>query len=304
MNRLCTLLLFLISLSASAQQWKGTVLDSATRTPLPYATILFDHQQKVVYSDSTGHFTLDKDSLLGSDSIRIEYLGFATRRMDCKSLRKYPDILMVSEKNELPPVSVSNCTKIKKMVINKRPGRIDDYLGPGPETRIIILGRYPGNKNKEGFIRQIQFYAGNFIRQVQVPVRLRWYEWNQQAGIPGRELTASSTIFYLYRKGWNNFTIPDGLVYFPPEGLVLGLEYIYPMEFAREYFSLSTSQQKVSWLSQMDHRWSLGMQYVKDPTQRGFYIINNEKVQEYQSRGLHSYIRPALKFTVYRCIKE
>ena len=293
----------LIHFTVAAQQLQCRVIDSETGQPLSYATILLNHQSRVVYTDSTGLFFLNKDSLHTGDSICVIYLGFEKFCVAVDSLTGKNRFLLVSERNELNPVTVSNCQKFRNYLINRRTGSIDNYLGPGPETKIIIIGRYPGKNNREGYIRQLRIYAGTFNGKARVPVRLRWYQWDAAHGMPGKELTSRNILLYPYQKGWNSFPLPADAIYFPPEGIVFGLEFIYPMEFVQEYTRLVTTREKADWLMQMEHRWSLGMQTVRDNTQRGFYIINNDGVMAYASRGNNYFIKPAIKFMIARCEK-
>ena len=82
---------------------------------------------------------------------------------------------------------------------------------------------------------------------------------------------------------------------------MLGLEFIYPVEFEKQFISLSTVEQQGRWLMDMNHRWSLGMETSKDWDHRGFYSINNGPVQAYSNRKNDLYIKPALKFTIAVC---
>ena len=287
-----------------AQQISGKVVDAATGVPLPYATVLYAFQKKILYTDSSGNFSLDKVALASNDSIFIQYLGYKKQAVPVTELNNNQVFKMSSQTEELKPVIVSSCKTLREYVLNKRTGSIKNYLGPGPETKIIILSRYLNNRSKEGYIKAVEFFNGIYNQKVNVPIRLRWYEWDDIEKMPGKELTNTNIFVFPYQKGWNTFTIPENSIYFPKNGVVFGFEFIYPVEFEKQFTSLATIAQKQQWLQDMNHRWSLGVQMVKDSTLTGFYIINNGAIQKYSGRGRNSYLRPAVKFTVANCIKS
>ncbi len=166
----------------------------------------------------------------------------------------------------------------------------------------MIIGRYLSTKDAEGYIKQLEIYAGNFNANIHVPVRLHWYAWDSLNNTPGVELTSSNIVVYPYQQGWNSFALPGNDVYFTGGGIVIGLEFIYPVEYMRQYNSLPTVDQKAAWLMDMNNRWSIGMQITKDAGQTGFYQVNNLVVRKYNSRGRNLFIKPALRFTVQKCL--
>lgn len=286
-----------------AQQITGKVLDATTNKPLGYATVIYNQQKNILYTDSTGSFLLNKDSLNSKDSIYIEFLGYKRLAVAVDKLKTDNTFRLGQQTNQLAPVVVANCTKYRDVTINKRVGRITDYIGPGPETKFIILGRYSSGDEVNGYIKTIDIYAGKFNEGVHVPVRIRWYDWDSTANMPGRELTTASIIVYPYKKGWNSFALPYNTVYVERASIVIGLEFIYPVEYMQQYKTLQNDEQKINWLTDMNNRWSVGIQATKYADDAGFYLVNNLPVQKYNSRGRNLYIKPAIKFTVTECVQ-
>lgn len=298
----CLLLLFLLlALKSFSQNVHVTVIDSATGRPLPYAAILYNNNKSFLYTDSAGAFTLNIDSLKKTDTLYIEFLGYKPVFVAANSLQEQTVIKMVQQPTELNPVVVSNCRRIQNYVLNRRVGAIKNYIGPGPETKIIIVGHYLNKKQKAGYIQSISFYDETYSGKVIVPVRLRWYEWNEVTQKPGKELTSTNIIIYPYKKGWNEFTMPEKTAYYPLNGIVFGFEFIYPVEYVYQYRMIGSPEQKLSWLSDMSHRWSLGMQTSRDEEQNGFYSINNNAFESYSERSNRFYMKPAIKFVVAHC---
>ncbi len=136
-----------------------------------------------------------------------------------------------------------------------------------------------------------------------MPVRFRWYEWDTGNNRPGRELTDTNILVYPYKNGWNEFKIPANTLFCSSGGIVFGLEFIYPAEYEQHYKTIKSTDEKIKWLNDMQNRWSLGMQIIRDAAQRSFYIINNKPLNEYTGRAFEEYIRPAVKFTFTACKK-
>lgn len=303
MNKLLLLLFLLFTLPALSQNIRGVVTDSSTGQSLPYALVFYNHHQSFLYTDSAGQFSISKDSLLLNDTLFFQFLGYKQLNAPVANLQLNNVFRLISQPTTLAPVTVSNCRKMKNYTLNKNVGVVKNYIGPGPETKMIIAGRYLNKKQRNGYVKRIQFYDETFNGAVVVPVRLRWYEWDESKQLPGKELTNKNVVVYSYKKGWNSFAVPDTSIYFPADGFVFGLEFIYPVEFANQYKRLSSANEKMQWLSDMNHRWSLGMEVTRDERQQGFYAANNEVFQSYDARGKGFYMKPAIKFIVSHCVK-
>ena len=301
MKNCLLLILMLITFKCFSQNIRGNVVDSATGRPLPYAAILYNNNKNFLYTDSAGSFVLNADSLKKTDTLFIEFLGYKPLYVSASSLHANEVIKMVQQASELNPVIVSNCRRMKTYTLNNRTRGIRNYLGPGPETKIIIVGHYLNKKQKAGYIKKISFYDETYSGKVVVPVRLRWYDWNEVTQSPGKELTSTNIIIYPYKKGWNDFTMPANTAYFPVSGIVFGFEFIYPVEFVEQYRMIASTSEKLSWLSNMTHRWSLGMQTSRDEEQNGFFSINNHAFERYNERSDRFYMKPAIKFEISHC---
>ncbi len=303
MSRIAVIILLLATMQLHAQKITGKVTDALTNKPLGYATVYFNFEKSLLYTDSLGNFTLNKDSLDKKDTLYIQYLGYKKLPFAVQRLAADNIFRMVEVSQELEPVVVTNCHNFKESWINRRIGKIKDYIGPGPETRFIIIGRYAGNKKIEGYLKQLEIYAGDFNAQIHVPVRVHWYGWDTLNNMPGKELTTGNVIVYPYQQGWNSFALPANSIFLNGGSIVLGLEFIYPVEYMKLYNALPTVDEKADWLMNMKNRWSLGMQTTKEEDQSGFYQVNNYEARRYNSRGRNLYIKPAIRFTVVKCLE-
>jgi CarboxypepD_reg-like domain len=301
MKRLFPVFLLFCFQIAKGQTITAKVIDASTNRPLSYAIILFQFQQRVVYTDPNGYFSLSVDSLNQRDSIIVQYLGYRKLSVDVSNLKDGMVLKMIPEMLSLQPVTVSSCRSTDEHTLNKKIGNIKQYIGPGPETRLVIISRYNNIYGTRGYVKKVSILIDEKAPTRHVPVRLHWYEWNTDAKMPGDELTDTNLLVYPYKKGWNDFEIPDYLIPLPPDWIVFGLEFIYIPEYKKHFDTLKSSQEKLQWLNDIKNRWSLGMQYVRDENETGFYIINNGAITRYNKKYDRYFIRPAIKFTIKVC---
>jgi len=301
MKNLFVVILLLCFQIANGQTITARVVDASNKKPLSYAIILFQYEQKIAYTDINGYFTLPADSLIKNDSITIQFLGYRKLSIGVRDLKDSMILKMMQEIQSLQPVTVSSCRNTKEYLLNKKTGRIKQYIGPGPETRLIIISRYNNISGMHGYIKKTSILIDEKTLALQVPVRLHWYEWNADTQKPGKELTDTNILVYPYTKGWNDFEIPDYTIPASKDWIVFGLEFIYTPEYKQHFDALKSEQEKLQWLNDMQNRWSLGMQYVRDENEGGFYMINNGAITPYSKKYDRYFIRPAIKFTIKAC---
>lgn len=301
MKRLLPLLLIICSLFAKSQVITPRVVDAANNKPLAYAIVVYDNKQRVTYTDINGYFSLTADMLKKDDSLVIQYLGYITQIIRGGNLYNGFIIKMMQEDQSLQPVFVTNCPRFEQFTINRKKGKIKQYVGPGPETRLVIMSRYYNTTGRNAYLKKISLLLDEKSPNLQIPIRLRWYEWDADAKMPGKELTDTSIIVYPYKAGWNEFEVPDKTIEFPKDWVVFGFEFIYPPEYAEQFKTLNTTDEKLKWLNDMDHRWSLSMQYVNNEDEGAFYILNNADIAQYSKKFERYFMRPAARFTILFC---
>lgn len=203
---LCILSTFFL-INLKAQSVTAKVVDSATLTPLTFASIIFNNKTDVVYSDENGIFSLNKDSLQKGDRLYIQYLGYSDLMLPAEDLKNNTMLEMQSNQENLAPVVVSGCKKFRTYVINKRGGRIHHYIGPGPETKFVIIAKYNNRTGRGGYVNKVSVYIDEISSKIKIPIRFHWYEWDDETETPGEELTDKNIIVYPYKDGWNDFDI-------------------------------------------------------------------------------------------------
>ena len=301
MKKLITVFLLLLGTLAKSQTITAKIIDSVSLRPLSYAIVIYHNNEKVIYSDISGHFTLALDSLTTNDNLEIQFLGFRKYHISKSSLYDGIVIKMSPEMQELNPVIVTNCRRFEEFTLNKKTVHIRNYIGPGPETRLVIISRYYNSTGRNSFVNKMSIYIDEKSPNLQIPIRLRWYEWDNEKRMPGKELTDTNIVVFPYKEGWNDFDIPANTINCPKSWVVFGIEFIYPSDYKLQYDTLKSGDDKIKWLSDMQNRWSLGLQYVTEEDEGGFYIVNNGSIQRYNKKYDRYFLRPAIKFTISFC---
>ncbi|MEP7318089.1 MAG: hypothetical protein ABI921_05100, partial [Panacibacter sp.] len=152
MKKLMPLILLCCFHIAHAQTITARVIDGSNNKPLGYAIVLYHNQQNVVYTDAGGYFSIHADSLLKNDLLTVQFLGFQKFSIAAKDLKDGLLIKMIPDMQSLQPVIVSNCRKTTTYELNKKKGRIKQYIGPGPETKLVIISRYDNISGRVGYI--------------------------------------------------------------------------------------------------------------------------------------------------------
>ena len=301
MKRVLPVILLLCFHVAGAQTITPRVVDSVNSKPLAYAIVIYNHNRQVTYTDGNGYFSLELDSIKTDDVVKVQFLGYKQAQLHPSVLRAGLIIKMQREEQSLQPVIVSNCLRTEEFTLNRKVKKVKQYIGPGPETRLVIMSRYYNISGRNSFVKRVSILLDERSPNMQIPIRLRWYEWDNDAHQPGKELTDTSIVVYPYKEGWNEFDVPANTIECPSDWIVFGIEFIYPPEYKKQFDKLGNSDEKLKWLNDMGHRWSLGMQYVGTEDEGSFYIVNNDTMQQYSKKYERYFMRPAVKFTITYC---
>src|SRR4051812_41881145 len=105
MKRLVALMLLFCFQIVKGQTITARVIDVSNNKPLSYAIVLFQHQQRVVYTDPNGYFSLPVDSLNKNDSVVIQFLGYRKLFVAANNLTNGMVLKMIPEMLSLQPVT-------------------------------------------------------------------------------------------------------------------------------------------------------------------------------------------------------
>jgi hypothetical protein len=123
------------------------VIDSASGTPIPYATVAI--QGRGVITDREGRFELHNATAAPTDSVTISHVGFDTETRTVGDLATNPDIPLQQGVYNIEPITVTN-----------------------RRSRLTKLGHSSSGIGEGGWFNEEATKAGN-IREAGVPIKIR-----------------------------------------------------------------------------------------------------------------------------------
>ena len=301
MKTITTFVTFLFpSFLCLAQFTNCKVADVDTRLPLYYATVYYGKQPTVTFSDSLGNFFVQSEILEQADSVRIEFIGYESLIITSKSIIEGKEFFLKKKNFILQDAVVKNCSEYKEKEIDYRYAKMKAHFTAFAQS-ISYLGYYNNRENITGYVSQIKFHVQNvpFIHQnLLIPLRLRWYKWNGEALMPGQELTDTSLLIYAYKKGWNTILIPDKTIYFGEDGIVMGIEFLYPSSLQKQAALITDFKKRNAYLNQ----FALHIGMVNDKTKSEGFTKLKDTIRRFCFTDL-IFIKPALNLTIKVCTK-
>ena len=110
-------LLLLAGFFANGQTKIIKVIDSLTKEPIPYATVLFSNNTGII-TDDNGRFELLEEQSRNNDSIYVSFIGFKTLSRELSSLK---DSLLILSPNpiELNEIVLTNREYSAEEIVRK-----------------------------------------------------------------------------------------------------------------------------------------------------------------------------------------
>ncbi len=150
---------------------KGTVLDSKSKEPLPYANIYVLNTTNGVISNETGNFSLNIAGIKESDTVCFQYIGYRTKNISFKQLQDSFTILLEEELFNLSETlvfgSIPNLKDIVKKVIENKDV---NYKKTNSKLKVFIRKRENSDiKNFDLDLRKTSFdeLDENLIRTIE-----------------------------------------------------------------------------------------------------------------------------------------
>jgi hypothetical protein len=108
----------------SAIEIKGLVLDSATKAALPYANIYILNSNKGMISNEQGQFSISRAGLKESDTLRFQYIGYASKKIRLSDLDASSKVYLKEEITNLSEALVfgnapNPASIVKKVLLYK-----------------------------------------------------------------------------------------------------------------------------------------------------------------------------------------
>jgi len=140
-------LLILLSFSSIliSQNYKGRILDSVSKQPIPYTAIQFNTSTNGVISNLDGSFSIYIENPNQSDVFNISCLGFASKTISIKELNEHGNIICLGE----------YLNQLDTVVLTKNNPGADSIISRA--NRNIKTNYYPNNASYKIFHRSTTY---------------------------------------------------------------------------------------------------------------------------------------------------
>jgi hypothetical protein len=142
------LLLFILLCFSSlltSQNYSGSIFDSISKQPIPYAAIQFNASTNGVISNLDGDFSIYLENTNETDVINISCLGFTSKSISIKALNAHGNIIYLSEHLNL----------LDTVILTKSIPNIDSIITR--TNRNIKTNYFPNNKKYKIFHRSTAY---------------------------------------------------------------------------------------------------------------------------------------------------
>ena len=284
--RTLTLLLSLLLLYHSGfAQKKNLIIDSLTKEPIAYASIACNETGYSIMANEKGEWIFP-------DSVQ------------CKTIT----VSCAGYKNGLA-VSSLNVIVLAPQIINLQPIEIagngeevsfnnlkelNCSYGFQPDKASAVFAAYlPNPLKKNGWVKQISFHVASIRKpDLDVPVRIRFFEWDEVSQLPGKEISTQNFIIKPKKKNWNNINIAKMNQEIPANGIVVAFELISSgPEHYHEFTYLDMEKKKHIGTY---YGWYLTASCCTDCEIQGF-TFHNEKWRLWYSKTKANKWAPAVK---------
>ena len=115
--------------SGDFRQFQGQVLDSESREPLVFATLILEDQNISTITNSEGEFLLKVPANLQSGSVQVSFLGYTSRSVPLSQFREEGnEIYLTSSATPIPEVDVVVPRDPRKLVEETLQNRKERYM--------------------------------------------------------------------------------------------------------------------------------------------------------------------------------
>jgi hypothetical protein len=219
------LVAFLATASLSGYcQLKVQVKDATTKLPLSFATAECMEKRWGGYTDSSGIIIIP-DSIWTSCKMIFSFVGYSAANVQLK--KGSNEVLMVKSIRKLEDVAIKTCKEFTDEKVEVRSRKRNYSFGFSGGSKGFMWATYlPNNVKKKGWIESVSFGAKAFHKDAKMdaPVRLRIYEFDISAQLPGDEITTEIITLIPRKQGWKTIDISKHRIALPLEGIVVAFE--------------------------------------------------------------------------------
>lgn len=211
---------------------KGEIIDSESKSSIPYSTIEIPLLNKGTIADSLGIFSIEIPDTCEKITLEISSLGYKPSALQLDLTETKSETIKINLTKEvylLDEINITPTALIEKEVgILEKKSKYDLFGVIGVQHGILI--KNPSEEN--GFIAKLSFYI-NKNGFPNCPFRIRIYEFDQSKNQPGKNILNRNLIVTNPNKGNNWFTVDvsDFSLIFPKEGVFIAMQWINDGEY-------------------------------------------------------------------------
>lgn len=214
-------LLSLLSFNLNAQSIK-IILDSITKEPLAYSTILYYKDGKVTkgsYTDVNGAFQYEKT--IKTDSIKISNIGYVSKIISSKNTLLDKMFFLIPKKESLDEIILSSVKPEDLGYIDKKANGQSLGLGLNGNTGIYINNKFDDLK----IVNSIKFQVSKVYDPMMIRAKLYDVDTIHNRIYPGSILNQKDYRIKIEKKSKESFEIKlNENIQFPKNGLFVILE--------------------------------------------------------------------------------
>ncbi|MGI4737753.1 MAG: carboxypeptidase-like regulatory domain-containing protein [Janthinobacterium lividum] len=205
----------------------GRVVDAATQSPIPFASINLHDEQTGALTNEYGYFQLAMPTKVTEDSIIVMALGYRRTALFVKRGANMEEVILQIPKLSIQLATVNiEASKVKPLLLGAHansPGAGMIQGMPGSQYAFLCKNE---KAKKLGLIRSVAFYIGEngFPRE---PFRVRIYKADGNYNAPNSDMLAESVIVSAARGGeWFTVDLTAYNIPAPEEGFYVAMEWI------------------------------------------------------------------------------
>lgn len=259
--------LFFLSFNYGFAQKTYLILDSATNEVIPFVSISCTEAGFFTMSNEKGEWRIP-DSIT-CKTILVSCSGYKTIEISflTKIIKLSPLVIQLNDVQiggEKENAAVNNIQKL------------NCSYGFNPEKFSTTYGAFLANPvNKRGWVSELSFHVSSIHKpDLDVPVRIRFFEWNEKTQLPGEEISTTNLILKPSKKGWNKINLEQAYQDLPASGIVVAFELL--SAGPSHYHEYTYRDQNKNRRTGKYYGWYLTASCCSDCEIKGFHFAGNK----------------------------
>lgn len=259
----------IICINFSFGQNKNLILDSLTKEPVAFASITCNEIGTSFMANERGEWVIS-DSLAFCVTVTVSCAGYKSKTIRISEVNK---VLLSALVVEMPAVEIGSVeTEVSVDNIKK----LNCSYGFKPDLGSITYASFlPNPTNKHAWLTKLSFHVSTIHKpDMEVPVRIRFFEWDELTNLPGKEISTTNLIIKPQKKHWNTLALEKIKQEVPANGIVIAFELI--SAGPDHYHKYEYKDVHMGKLQGIYYGWFLSASCCHNCSMIGFSYVNNK----------------------------